>query len=84
MNMSAKELKEGLDIPESKEVGQVSEGHGSTGHASGRRIIKMLGKKKAELDAGDFSHMRKVNGYVQRHRRSDRRAMCAIPVGGIR
>jgi hypothetical protein len=42
-------------------------GHGSTGHASGRRIIKMLGKKKAELGPGDFSHTRKVNGYVQRH-----------------
>ena len=46
MNMSAKELKEWLDTPASKEVAQKSEGHGSTGHASGRRIIKTLGKKK--------------------------------------
>lgn len=66
MNMSAKELKEWLDTPASKEVAQKSEGHGSTGHASGRRIIKTLGKKKGAR-RGDFSHMRKVNGYVRRH-----------------
>jgi hypothetical protein len=39
----------------------------SVGHQSGRRIIRILGKKKADLDGNDYAHMRKVNGYVKRH-----------------
>ena len=36
-------------------------------HASGRRIVEILGKKTAELSDSDYAHMRKVVGYVHRH-----------------
>ena len=34
---------------------------------SGRHIIDILGKKKADLTDGDYAHMRKVIGYIKRH-----------------
>ncbi|MET8776832.1 DUF3140 domain-containing protein [Nocardia sp. NPDC050713] len=68
VNMTAKELGRWLDTDESKSVGQKSEGGGeSTGHASGRRIIEILNKKKADLTDDDYAHMRKVVGYAHRH-----------------
>ena len=82
--MSAKELKEWLDTPASKEVAQKSEGHGSTGHASGRRIIKTLGKKKGGSTRRLLAYAQGQPAMCGGTRRSDRRAMCAIPVGGIR
>ncbi|MDA2889321.1 DUF3140 domain-containing protein [Mycolicibacterium sp. BiH015] len=69
VNMTASELKKWLDTEESKAVGQKSSGGGeSTGHRSGRRIVEILGTKKAELSDDDYAHMRKVVGYVHRHR----------------
>lgn len=67
VNMTAKEIEKWLDTDESKEVGQKSGGDESTGHASGRRIVTILGTKKADLSDDDHAHMRKVNGYVKRH-----------------
>ena len=40
----------------------------SVGHASGRRIIAIKRTKKAELTDEDYAHMRKVAGYVARHK----------------
>ena len=37
------------------------------GHESGRRIVSIKRKKKAELTDDDYRHMRKVSGYVRRH-----------------
>ena len=72
VNMTASELKKWLETKESRSVGWKGEdGKGSgesVGHASGRRIIAILGKKKDELTDADFAHMRKVVGYVRRHR----------------
>ncbi len=69
VNMTAAELEKWLDSDESKEVGQKSDDGGeSTGHASGRRIVQLLRTKKDELTDDDLAHMRKVHGYVQRHR----------------
>lgn len=69
VNMTASELEKWLDTDESKAVGQKSSGGGeSTGHRSGRRIIDILGTKKADLSDDDYAHMRKVVGYVHRHR----------------
>lgn len=69
VNMTASELKKWLDSDESKAVGQKSsEGGESTGHHSGRRIIEILESKKADLSDDDYAHMRKVVGYVKRHR----------------
>ncbi len=68
VNMPPSELEKWLDTDESKQVGQKpSEGSESVGHRSGRRIIELLGTKKADLTDADFAHMKKVVGYVHRH-----------------
>jgi len=67
VNMTASEIEKWLDTDESKGVGDKSGGGESTGHASGRRIIAILRKKKADLTSDDHEHMRKVVGYVRRH-----------------
>jgi len=68
VNMTAKQLATWLDSDESRAVGQKEDGGGeSTGHASGRRIVRILGKKRSDYDDEDLAHMRKVTGYVHRH-----------------
>jgi DNA topoisomerase VI subunit B len=68
VNMTAKELKKWLDTDEAKEVGQRKKSNGeSTGHQSGRHLVRILEKKKADLTENDYAHMRKVVGYVKRH-----------------
>ena len=68
VNMTQRELSEWLETDESREVGQKPDGGGeSTGHHSGRRIVEILGKQKADLTDSDLDHMRKVAGYVRRH-----------------
>ncbi len=44
VNMTAKELERWLKTDDSKDVGQKNGGE-STGHQSGRRIVKILEKK---------------------------------------
>jgi len=66
VTMTATELERWLDTDESKAVGQ-KDGGESTGHASGRRIVDILRKKKDDLTDADLAHMRKVVGYVHRH-----------------
>jgi hypothetical protein len=72
VNMTASELKKWLSTKESRSVGWKGEdGKGtgeSVGHASGRRIVAILGKNEADLTDDDCAHMRKVAGYVRRHR----------------
>jgi hypothetical protein len=69
VNMTAAELRDWLQTPESSAVGFVrANSTESVGHASGRRIVTILGKKAVELSDDDYSHMRKVVGYVHRHR----------------
>ena len=68
VNMSASELETWLETDESKAVGQKPAAGGeSVGHDSGRRIIKILNTRKADLSEDDQAHMRKVVGYVHRH-----------------
>jgi hypothetical protein len=67
VNMTASELDRWLGSDESKSVGQKSDGAESTGHASGRRIIKLLHTNKGDLSEDDYAHMRKVVGYTKRH-----------------
>ena len=68
VNMTASQLSKWLDDDRSKSVGQKSGGSSeSTGHASGRHIVKILETKKSDLTDADYSHMRKVVGYVKRH-----------------
>ena len=69
VNMTASEITAWLNTPESKRVGFKKGGKGeSVGHASGRRIVAILGTKAADLGDADYAHMRKVVGFVKRHR----------------
>ena len=68
VNMTPAKLERWLDSADSKRVGfKGSDGAESVGHHSGRRIVELLRKKKTELAAADFAHMKKVAGYVHRH-----------------
>lgn len=67
VNMAPAEIERWLETEESHKVGFKRDGGESVGHASGRRIVAILRKKKADLDGSDFAHMRKVVGYVRRH-----------------
>ncbi|MBP0457134.1 DUF3140 domain-containing protein [Streptomyces montanisoli] len=69
VNMTPSELEKWLDTDESQAAGQHKDGDGeSVGHASGRRIVSILRKKKGDLSPADYDHMSDVVGYVRRHR----------------
>lgn len=71
VNMTPAELERFLDTDDSKRVGWKGEdGQGageSVGHKSGKRIVAIKRTKKADLSDDDYSHMKKVVGYVHRH-----------------
>jgi hypothetical protein len=70
VNMTASEIEDWLATKESHDVGwKGAEGKAkeSVGHASGRRIVEILGKSANELSDSDYGHMRKVVGFVRRH-----------------
>ena len=68
VNMSASALEKHLDTDTSKAVGQKSGSGGeSVGHEFGKRIIHLLGKKKADLTEDDYDHMAHVVSYIKRH-----------------
>ena len=70
VNMTASEIEDWLRTDESRKVGwkgRDGKARESIGHASGRRIAKILGKGRDELTADDFAHMRKAVGYIRRH-----------------
>ncbi|MHA7142631.1 DUF3140 domain-containing protein [Arthrobacter sp. Sr33] len=67
VTMNASTLERWLETDESKAVGQKGDGGESVGHASGRRIVKMLRTNKADLSESDVEHMHKVVGYIHRH-----------------
>ncbi|HEV7660929.1 MAG TPA: DUF3140 domain-containing protein [Allosphingosinicella sp.] len=72
VNMGAAELEEWLESEESRRVGwNPPDGRGggeSVGHASGRRIARILRTQRAGLTDADFAHMRKTVGFIRRHR----------------
>lgn len=68
--MSATEIEEWLKTAESRKVGwKGADGRAeeSVGHASGRRIVEILRKARHQLTPADYTHMRKVVGFVRRH-----------------
>lgn len=69
VNMTATELSRWLETAELKAAGQKEKGGDgeSTGHASGRRIVEIVGSKQGDRSADDLAHMTKVVGYVHRH-----------------
>lgn len=69
VNMTVGEIEDWLETEESRKVGFTRPGESeSVGRASGRRIVHILRTPEGELDGGDFAHMRKVVGFVRRHR----------------
>jgi hypothetical protein len=69
VNMSADEIEAWLKTPESRKVGYRRDGaRESVGHASGRRIVAILRTEEPARTAEDYAHMRKVVGFVRRHR----------------
>lgn len=66
VNMGADELEAWLETPESRRVGYKPDGGESVGHASGRRIVRIL--RSGPGDDDDYAHLRKVVGFVRRHR----------------
>ncbi|MGW2463999.1 DUF3140 domain-containing protein [Streptomyces sp. NPDC001761] len=67
VNMTPSALEKWLATDESRAAGQHKDGGESTGHASGRAIVDILRKNKGDLSDADYTHMRKVTGYIRRH-----------------
>jgi predicted NAD/FAD-dependent oxidoreductase len=68
VNLSADELEAWLATSESRRVGFKRDGGESVGHASGRRILALLRVCADSSDEADLAFMRKVVGFVRRHR----------------
>jgi hypothetical protein len=69
VNMSAAEIEAWLETDESRRVGWTRPGENeSVGRASGRRIARILRMAPDERNEDNVRHMRKVVGYVARHR----------------
>jgi hypothetical protein len=67
--MSAVEIEAWLETEESRSVGFTRRGESeSVGRQSGRRIVAILGRDHGALSDVDYAHMRKVVGFVRRHR----------------
>jgi hypothetical protein len=69
VNMTRAELQRWLATDHSREVGFRRPGQTeSVGHASGRRIVELLGKGRDTFyPPEEVAHMRKVIGYIKRH-----------------
>jgi uncharacterized protein DUF3140 len=70
VNMAPTEIEKWLKTAQSRAVGfkgKDGSARESVGHASGRRIVKILRTKNADLEPEDYAHMRKVIGYIRRH-----------------
>ncbi|MGP3698591.1 DUF3140 domain-containing protein [Rhodobacter sp. NSM] len=67
VNMPPADLERWLDTEESHGVGDTSSDGESTGHRSGRRIVQIKHKRKADLAEDDWNHMGHVVGYIRRH-----------------
>ena len=71
VNMTPAALEKWLATDDSKRVGWKGEdGKGageSVGHKSGKRIVAIKHKAKAQLTEDDYAHMKKVHAYVARH-----------------
>lgn len=67
VNMTPSEIEDWLETDKSKSVGQDSGDGEAIGHKSGKKIIEIKRKKKADLTDSDYEHMQKVNSYIARH-----------------
>lgn len=67
VNMTPRALEAWLQTDESHDAGWTRGGGESVGHASGRRIIRILRKARGAYTAADLQHMRTVIGFIKRH-----------------
>lgn len=67
VNMAPAELEDWLQTDESRSVGDSDSGE-STGHKSGRRIVRIKRTNKEDLSDDQWDHMATVVGYVKRHK----------------
>ena len=68
VNMTASELEKWLKTEESKNTGLDSGDGEAIGHKSGKMIVDILHKKKADLTEDDFQQMKRVISYISRHK----------------
>ncbi|KAA9008936.1 DUF3140 domain-containing protein [Histidinibacterium aquaticum] len=66
VNMSPKEIEDFLQTEESRSVGDTGDAN-STGRDSGKRIVEIKRTDKDDLSDGQWDHMAKVVGYINRH-----------------
>jgi hypothetical protein len=67
VNLTAEELEDWLRTPESLSVGSKIHGEESVGHASGRRIVELLDRRREDLSPEEWRHVRKTVGFIRRH-----------------
>jgi len=67
-NMDADEIEGWLATDESRSVGQKGPDGESVGRASGRRVAAILRTPEPERSEEDYRHMRRVVGFIRRHR----------------
>jgi hypothetical protein len=67
VNLTAAELEDWLETPESLAVGSKAYGEESVGHAAGRRTVGLLDHHRDDLSPQDWRHVRKTVGFIRRH-----------------
>jgi hypothetical protein len=67
VNMTAHEIENWLETDESQSVGWENESGEIIGRQSGKHIVEILRKNKANYTEDDFQRMKKVVSYVHRH-----------------
>ncbi len=68
VNMKASELEKWLTTEESKGTGLDSGDGEAIGHKSGKAIVDILRKKKADLTEEDYHQMHRTISYISRHK----------------
>jgi hypothetical protein len=69
VNMTPQALDRWLNTKESSAAATAHNAADAAGHWSGRRTVEILRKKKSgDYTPEDYAHMRKVIGFVGRHR----------------
>ena len=68
VNLRPAALERWLTTDESRSVGVSADGGESTGHRSGREIVKILRAGRDDLSEAQWDHVAKVVGYIKRHK----------------
>ncbi len=69
VNMPAGQLERWLATNESRHVGRHKGQSESHGHAAGRRIVRLLRRRRADFTADDLVHMRRAVRHIERQLR---------------